>query len=388
MQPKSETEPSLLIPMKQLGFGYDIELKPWSNGLSGYRVFDNGDLELIEGGLGFSLDMLESCEGYEGWKRTVPRHVYQAAKDYAEHHYIMLRLVANFSQALDLINSRPVLLALICEHYGHCFESASQVVKLGQRDILSKLSLSNSKAALKFIDKAQYDVKLATSLRFIKILLDQRNERHLRFRHYERVTYNVALLDQVFPFLTGTKLGRSLVNESLGSKHSLSAYFQDTLELARIVGIGDPIATIERLDSLGQLQALHDRWTDMRQQMLSSRYKPMNTDTVYQQPLALADDIDAIVDYDDLCKEGEELAHCIAIYHNRIVSGHYFVYRFNGSERMTVGIRAANGKRFPFEIDQISGYRNQRPSECTRQLVQAWFEQNRQDYFNQMHQRA
>jgi hypothetical protein len=49
---------------------------------------------------------------------------------------------------------------------------------------------------------------------------------------------------------------------------------------------------------------------------------------------------------------------------------------------MTIGIRKVEKKQFPYEIDQVAGYRNKIPSEETRTLIYHWLESNRKIYLN------
>lgn len=108
--------------------------------------------------------------------------------------------------------------------------------------------------------------------------------------------------------------------------------------------------------------------------------KPMDADVPYPIHLSGNESISPIFDYNDLCKEGNAMHHCIAVYHNRIAQGRYVALRLSQPERMTIGIKVDMNKRFPYEIDQIAGLRNKIPAEGTRERVFEWLLTERKKY--------
>ncbi|MFA0465439.1 PcfJ domain-containing protein [Vibrio breoganii] len=368
------------VPIGRVGFGYDLAFDSWNNGLAGYRVFEQGELEPLEGGLGFGLEMLLTFEGAEQWISEVPEGIYDSTSVYPEHQFQMLYLAANYSPAIDLLNSRPILLALICDKCSVDSAEAARLVRLGQRQILAELGLEHTKSALKFLDKVVKNERLCTSLSIVKSLLHPVEKRYQRFSHYRELSHSAVIIDHTYPFLTGTKLGMALASDRSNRDYSMSAYFADTLRLGEAIGIDDPISVIERLPSLDKLRELHDRWSDQRMQIRFELQQPKNTDVPYLNSFKLQENIEHIANYQQLCDEAKEQRHCISIYHNRLVSGNYLAFRLLSPERMTIGIKRISTKQFPFEIDQICGARNARPTEETRQIIYDWFESNRQSY--------
>ncbi|CAM3031238.1 PcfJ domain-containing protein [Vibrio rarus] len=368
------------VPISQVGFCYNLEFENWHNGLVGYRVFEDGKRELLEGGLGFGLDMLQTFEGAEQWKAQIPTSVYDITCLYPEYQYQMLHLASCCSNAIDLLNSRPILLALICDKYSVDNSQAMRLIGLGQRQILAELGLDSTKSALKFLDKVIKDNRLSTSLNLVRSLLHPVSKRYLRFKHYTEVFHSTVILDQSYPFMTGTALGMAIANARTNPEINISTYFTDTLRLGEAIGVNDPIAVIQRLPSLERLRDLHDRWSEQRMQQRFQLRRPQNTDVPYVNDFTLTDDMQHIANYQQLCDEAIEMKHCISIYHNRIVSGQYSAFRLLSPERMTVGIKHVSTKTFPYEIDQICGVRNASPTEATRQVVYDWFERNRKSY--------
>lgn len=115
-----------------LGFNYDIELEHWQKNLHGYRVFSDGKKVLLDGGLGISLNLLSGDNQYDTWLESIPQHYLTASSAFVEYQYQMLWLAANCHEAAQLLDSRPILLALICAKYSVDYDAALELAKQGQ----------------------------------------------------------------------------------------------------------------------------------------------------------------------------------------------------------------------------------------------------------------
>ncbi|MDK9771273.1 PcfJ domain-containing protein [Vibrio sp. B181a] len=375
------TNATITLPTTMLGFNYDIELEHWQKNLHGYRVFSDGKKVLLDGGLGISLNLLFGDRQYETWLDSIPQHYLIASSAFAEYQYQMLWLAANCYEAAQLLESRPILLALICAKYSVDNDAAIKLAKLGQRDILAQLGLDSSKAALKFIDKLALDFEYSSELKHVLKQLDANFSRFKVFSHYKVVNYSALLLDHSHPFLTGTNLGRSIAEQRQSVYRNMMAYMSDTLRLGNAIGINDPVRHVERLSSVEDLIELHDAWVARQIDLRFEAMKPERTEVPYPKCLADGHGISQIVNFEDLCAEAKEQLHCIAVYHNRIAAGYYAAFRMESPERMTIGISINSKKAFPYEVQQIAGYKNSIPSEETRRVVHEWFEACKQMYF-------
>ena len=212
------------------------------------------------------------------------------------------------------------------------------------------------KPRLSFLDRLNLRFNQGSELEHIIRLLNVKEQRYLKFKHYSSIEYNNLVLDQIHPFLTGSRLGLSVAKEQRGYRTCGLATFQDVLMLGRDLGIHDPIAHIVRQPSLAALEQLHDRWTEQRNQRIyGERVKPIDHDVPYSLPLKGSRSIIPIKDYQALVEEGRKQRHCISVYHSRITSERYCAFSMQHPERLTIGIRRLPRGRFPFEIDQISG---------------------------------
>ncbi|MGR5419940.1 PcfJ domain-containing protein [Vibrio sp. PNB22_4_1] len=368
------TNATITLPTTMLGFNYDIELEHWQKNLHGYRVFSDGKKVLLDGGLGISLNLLFGDSQYKTWFDSIPQHYLTASSAFAEYQYQMLWLAANCREAAQLLESRPILLALICAKYSVDNDAALELAKQGQREILALLGLDSSKAALKFIDKLALDFEYSSELKHVLKQLDAHFCRFKVFRHYKVVNYSALLLDHSHPFLTGTNLGRSIAEQRQSVYRNMMAYMSDTLRLGNAIGINDPVRHVERLSSVEDLIELHDAWVVRQIDLRFEAMRPERTEVPYPKCLADGYGISQIVDFEDLCAEAKEQLHCIAVYQNRIAAGHYAAFRMRSPERMTIGISINPKKAFPYEVQQIAGYKNAVPSEESRRVVHEWFD--------------
>ncbi|MCW0470853.1 PcfJ domain-containing protein [Vibrio chagasii] len=110
-------------------------------------------------------------------------------------------------------------------------------------------------------------------------------------------------------------------------------------------------------------EQLHDRWTEQRQMRRLEAVALWIWISRIGSLCRGNDNIHPIVDYFDLEKRGHRQKHCIGVYHNRIMSDRYVVFRMMKPQRLTIGLRRVPSKAFPFEIDQICGKRNAPPTE-------------------------
>ncbi|GGP55155.1 hypothetical protein GCM10009347_22410 [Shewanella algicola] len=369
----------LTIQTTHLGFDYDIELHSWHQKLRAYRVFDTKPKELLEGGLGLGLNFITQFVSGDEWLAQIPEQYISITNAFPEHQYQLLWLAANSEQAAQLLLMRPLLLVLICEQYPIDNEKALALSQLGQRDILCELGYDNARAALKFIDKLTLKFDRDIELKFLKKLLDKRMCRYKVFKHHQVINYLTISLDNRYPFLTCTKLGHAIANNKNIKRGPLRACLADTIALGLALGINEPANRIGQLSSFDELERLHQQWIDQRNDIERLEHRPVDADTPYPQLIASEPNFVAIDNYDALIHEGMTQKHCIAVYHNRIVAGHYCAFKMDHPQRVTIGVKV-NKRIGMLELDQIKGIRNAIATNETQELVYAWFERVKKIY--------
>lgn len=359
-----------------IGLGFNIKLDSWSRKLNGFRIFDTGEYEPLEGSIGLSLDLICQTEEAQNWLNEIPSKYKELTDYFPDIQYQMLWLIVNSQNAKDIIESRPIILALLCDAYPLDNQRVLEVLKGGQRSVLKTLGLSNSKAALKFIDKLDLDFKRHNELDYIKRQLEIGSPRFLAFKHYQSVNFESLWLDHCYPFLTGSNLAKSLIQGTRESKRRFSFYIYDTLTLGMRIGIAAPIESIARLNNVDELIVLHDTWSERHIHERFTVRNPIDTHIPYERHLNETKTIKQIKNYDELVFEAKEQTHCVSIYHDRIRNGKYAVFSMQDPERMTIGVSINKDLSFPYRIEQISGYRNAKPEESTRDEIYKWFNQS------------
>nr|PMH88905.1 hypothetical protein BCU57_19230 [Shewanella sp. 10N.286.48.B5] len=372
----------IVIPTRSLGFEYDLELHNWHHKLKAFRVFEDKPKEPLDGGLGLSLNLISQCSSDREWQKSIPEQYLTKSAVFPEHQFQMLWLAANAEQAAQLLQTRFLLLVLICEEYPVDNNVALEICKLGQREILDRLGYDNGKGALKFIDKLSLDFERDIELQHVKKQLDVRFSRYKVFKHYPSVNLNALSIDQKYPFLTSTRLGKIIANEDKIKKGSLLAYLADTFTLGVNLGVNDPAKRIGELHSIDALVQLHQLWVDRQNDIRILKKRPEDADISYPKMIAGNEHIVAVNNYDELFEEGVKQKHCIAIYHRRIVLGEYCVFSMLTPQRVTIGIKILSKKPIIIQLDQIAGLRNALPENKTREIVYKWLEQEKQNINN------
>lgn len=364
--------PLVTIPTTVLGYNYDIQISHWNDGLTAYQRYANGTLVPLEGGIGIGLNFIEDCIEKEQWLSSIPKLLLTNSSLFPDHQFQMLWLASNSINAKDILAIRPVILAMICERYPIDNDKALRLVELGQRQIMVHLGFASTKSALKFIDKLDLTYERTSEIFHVMKLLDVRTSHFKRFSHYSRINFPCLSLDNTHPFLTGTHLGRSVAETRNTTRLKVTLCIQDTLLLGLTLGVQDPMSLIINLKTYQALIDLHDDWVERRNALRLKEMIPVDAEIPYPIHLQNVECVERIIDYYDLCKEGEEMHHCISVYHDSISRGRYVAFRLSNPERMTIGLKVVPNKIFPYEIDQISGLRNKIPSEETRKFVFDW----------------
>ncbi len=369
----------LIIPTSSLGLGYDLELHSWHQRLQAFRVFEGDTKERLDGGLGLGLNFISQFTANSAWYESIPKEYLHKTAPFPEHQFQMLWLAANVEQAAQILMTRPLLLVLICEHYSVDNDTAKEVAQLGQRDILKRLGYHGSKAALKFIDKIALNFERDIELQHIKKQLDNRFCRYQVFKHYSVVNFNALSIDNRYPFLTATRFGQAIAGDQNIKRVSLVAYLLDALQLGVQLGINDPIQRIGTLESIDELEQLHQQWVDRSNDLRKQQLRPNDADKPYPITIVGNENIIAIKNYDELFEEGTKMKHCIAIYHQQIASGEYCAFSMVKPERMTIGVKIIEKETTLIQIDQISGVCNSLPSNEVREQAYRWIETEKEN---------
>lgn len=255
----------LSIPMRDFGYSYDIEIYDWQHQLQAYRVFDDGRHPL-DGGLGLGLNLITPYDKTGAWLESIPQKYINYSASFEEYQYQILYLVANSSKAAQLLEKRPILLVLICQKFHVDNQAALECCEKGQREILKTLGLSYRKSALRFLDKLALDYQQGDEMRLILRLLKPETNRYLLFQQYYKVNYRMLRLDEMYPFLSGSRLGLAMLGHKSEAKLNTLTIIRNTYFLGQELEIEDAVHIIREQRSFAALQKIYEQWNELYQQ--------------------------------------------------------------------------------------------------------------------------
>ncbi|MEH6534360.1 MAG: PcfJ domain-containing protein [Photobacterium frigidiphilum] len=368
----------LVLDLTPFGFKFSLKLWPWDQQLLLKREYTNGDIESLEGNIGFSIDQIAFTPGGDEWIASIPPLLVDRVKPFPETSIYMLSLAASNRNARQLLELRPALLYLICNEYPLDREKSLELCQYGQREILRILGFSHSKAALRFLDRIDITFDTRSSHTLVTRLLHPIAERYRLFSHYPIITHQSLQLDMVLPGLTGSNLAINLSESKLKSRVKLPTLLNDTLMMGVNLGLAQPMRYLRKLRTVEDVSTLHDSWIRAQNR---KHYVPCPTHKKpYQIVFTGTEYIQPLTSYFELRDEGEEQRHCVGAYHARVLNDEYQVFKVTAPERVTMGVRMIkrpNGRKY-YEIDQVQAKCNRRPLEETLQTLYAWLEGEKQ----------
>ena len=385
--------------------------------LSGWRqgcrwlLETQGQLQVMPIHADPGLPLIEfDAEWPEPWRETIPRDVWYALFDFERGRWAVLYWASHYPAALDLLRSEPRLLWLLLmtgERQGWSEDTIARCLRLKRRFILERCGLQPSEAALNLLGKchlAPYGEEALGDLR--SLLTDAGYIRALR--HIQSLYPITVRFCLWFPTIMRARWLKDVPDEAaifLEFNH----LFADTHELGNRLGLVNVQEQMLRCRTHMELRRLHNRWLDERVQ---EEIRALDTTPCQTRPRNLASwllwpfrrvlkgmeqvvkewprrlirypappipgsaAIRPITTYRGLLAEGRSQRHCVAIYHERVLAGRYYVYQVLEPERCTLGLTLFPGQ--PPRMDQLKGERNREVGDEARRAVQSWLYQRRQ----------
>ena len=387
-----------------------VFLSGWSQGCR-WLLETQGQLQVMPIHAEPGLPLIEfDAEWPEPWRETIPRDVWYALFAFELGRWAVLYWASHYPAALDLLRSEPKLLWLLLmtgERQGWSEDTIARCLRLKRRFILERCGLQPSEAALNLLGKchlAPYGEEALGNLR--SLLADAETIRALR--HVQSLSPAPLRFMLQFPRLMRARWVQAAPDES-GFFIELKHLVADIHELGTQLNRKNVEGQILRCRTIAELRHLHDRWVDQLNRergrgrsTTPSRPRPRNlaewlwwpysrlvmwtVKTVKQcsrwlirypaPPIPGSAAIRPITTYQGLVAEGRSQRHCVAIYHERVLAGRYYVYQVLEPERCTLGLTLFPGQS-P-RMDQLKGERNREVGDEARRAVQSWLYQRRQ----------
>ena len=302
-----------------------------------------------------------------------------------DRQFSLLRWVARYRQARDLLTNNPILLwclVHIAEQERWRQSEEIELLDKPQRFILQRISSVDSQSAVRLLRKIEIGQGDKRELRLV--LWAIRNPRvRKRLAHLPRIPISVIGFLQCFPEATDWRLVHSLpkkLPKELSPIYSLAYRYRqlwkDIIKLSDALGITNTDPLLAACRSLDELQHHHGTWTK-RLNLLPPKLPPEpNPNRVGRidrgwgiPPLPGNEYIHPILDAETLQEEGRQLSHCVGSYVNDVVDGKRFIYRVIWPERATLEIVLKPA----LSIGRCLLQNNKTPSAKTLSVVQHWF---------------
>jgi len=328
-----------------------------------------------------------SSESLFQWGNTIPHEVSSKVSLYPNRHWHLLAFVARCGkQALELMHSTPALAWMLASSWifkdkpvCNQFRSIRNLFNKGrsQVQILRWLDFPASKSILKILRKIDVNDIDATLLLNLKGLLDSADSLNT-LRHLAVINkWNVWLLrlnQQHELCLSDRCIFTTLKPDSLHQRNKLNELLHRAIDITSSLDLKMPI-----MHSLGQLERyiesaydghLMDKYYRQKRQSVPNivfPWFPVSLPTSFPQ-------FELIDTRHGLIKEAQLQQHCAEEYLDAVVSGQVYFFSFVGTKRMTLSL-IWNDENQAWMIHDFAGYRNAKPYESDRDIVNAWLEE-------------
>ena len=340
----------LVVELFDAGHIRRLFLSGWNQGCRWVTEAD-GQLQVMPVNADPGLPLLEfGADWAKPWRETIPSDVRYTLFAYDRGRWALLYWASHYPAALDLLRSETRLLWLLLmtgEREGWSEDTIARCLRLKRRFLLEHCGLQPSEAALNLLGKchlAPYGEEALGDLR--SLLMDAETIRGLRHVQSSSLASLHFMLE--FPGLIRARWVQAAPDESgyfFELKHLVAEIHQLGAQLNRERRRGASTTQSRPRPCPPNLQCWqwwpHSRFLTWIKQKVKewprwlSRYPA--------PPIPGSASIRPISTYRGLLAEGRSQRHCVAIYHERVLAGRYYVYQVLEPERCTLGLAISPG---------------------------------------------
>lgn len=360
--------------------GYQIRLRSWEEG-GGIEVRQGKGWYRNDEAFDYPVSSVEVAEleahhPVRAYYDTLPKNAALALRQFASHQCRLLHVMRQYPLSEELAASAPILCWAASSILGTSPTKVEISALFGSRrnHILEKFCGVGGASYLKFLTKIQDFSYQHEDLRLLKGML--RNEPlMLKLRHVRKINWPVLRLFYKQPYILDMKCALDCISASncrdafmfLGK---VGMYIRDIRRMCQTASLEYPWARMCAMKSALQIKKLHDA--------LAVELSRKNREAIIEKygedlppsPLKGTEAIVHISKVLDLLAEGEEMAHCVGGYVERVMNGSVYIYRILEPERATLEVeRMPDGK---FRIVQVKLYKNGDVSNKTLMLLKNW----------------
>jgi len=360
----------------RLGFRY--HLTGWNDGLRVYCDLGDGweytdDLDAWEcNWLAYS-----ASHPITRYFRCFPKTSWRLCEQFDYYKLGMLRFVRNVPEATGLIKSIPALAWLLPERK-QCleisWEGMQSVCQSKRKIILKQLFGHGSKSLVRLMlscrcGGTRFDYNLIRA-----IVCDPSIHRFLC--HAPSLDlHKVGYLTKARGIINHAWFRNAFFDDNFSLSYqyisNCSSLAKDIIDMGRALGIDDAPLAVARCPNFDQLYKLHERWVT---KINSREFLSGGGVEFAPPPLPGNNDILPVTNELALSIEGRLMAHCIASYKERIMSGACYIYRVLAPQRGTLEV-LLGGAGKQSVLGQFKLYGNQEPSQESWKAVHDWFKE-------------
>ncbi|PID42414.1 MAG: hypothetical protein CSB48_10110 [Proteobacteria bacterium] len=238
-----------------------------------------------------------------------------------------------------------------------------------RRQILGECGFPATNAMLKVISKFFAD-RFDTGIKRTLFSFDWQKQVQ-RLRHLPRIDQKRLSLIEKHP---GIENAHFIRNPDKAVTREAATCIEDCFRMCECSGRDSCLKKLCMCETELQLTQLHDQMVlELIAEPASKKFSSSGEKITQfpEAPIAGNETIKPITTSQELYIESQIMAHCVAGYAERILSGNYYVYRVFFPERATLGIHIS--KERGARIDQIQGRKNRPVTTNTREVVIQWF---------------
>lgn len=326
-----------------------------------------------------AAQQLTACEPLARFVQRIPTDIRDAVQPYYYRQAILLRWLARSAAARELFAHSPQLCWLLICHSFDADWSQSEIAAALTRPrahILQAVTGHGSNALVKALARIQLNKGDSREYHALYHCL-ARPEQIKPFLCWPTISILALFASRRYPLLQKSHWLKNRLLNTADSYNRLHIeirpqyrYWEDALNVAQLLDIGDAQIALERCTDFAAVKALHDRWTD---RMNQRSYLVFDGKTLFPPPpVAGSQDIFPILSMEDLQEEGRLMHHCVASYAHRVMTGECYIYRMLRPERATIEVLNVSPEP---RLTQISLAYNRTPQPHTRLVAQAWLTQ-------------
>lgn len=281
----------------------------------------------------------------------IPQQVQDIVAPFQYGQLPFLHILQQYPAAIELAENCPCLVWLLAVTF--CAPAPSLQLNVNEllagkrKEFLQQLGLHGSKAYLRFLNRLQLGSYGAVEFNWIRNILVNPN-RLRQYRHFPIITKAHLVAGMRYPvllkysFVRKAMLGNSLQPAIV---RSIFATYWDTASMGKMLRKSNIHKRIMVLKTLGQLDTLHDRWSEEinRQAMeteeiqeLLRQYGPIFP----APPIPGTDTIIPVQTLAELVTEGKFMRHCVVTYASKLYDGRSCIYKVLLPERATIEVDA------------------------------------------------